>query len=80
MLSWTDALQIPKFSYSIHETQTYSLLLLGGRVEAMGYLALGLPLGQVAASMAPPIMSRNAPAQAMKMAEPNSYLEDEGLC
>lgn len=51
---------------------TYSLVLLGGL--EMGYLGEGLPLGQEAASMAPPRMSRKEPAQAMKMAEPNSYL------
>lgn len=56
--------------------QTYSLVLLGGRVEAMGYLGVDLPLGQDADSMAPPIISRKAPAQAMKMADPNSYLEE----
>ena len=51
---------------------TYSLVLLGGL--EMGYLGEGLPRGQEAASMAPPRTSRKAPAQAMKMAEPNSYL------
>lgn len=51
---------------------TYSLVLLGGL--EMGYLGEGLPLGHDAASMAPPRMSRKEPAQAIKMAEPNSYL------
>lgn len=40
----------------------------------MGYLGVDFPLGQDAANMAPPTMVRKAPAQAMKMAEPNSYL------
>lgn len=60
--------------------QTNSLVLLGGRVAAMGYLGVGFPLGHDAASMAPPIMSRKAPAQAMKMAKPNSYLEEKRVC
>lgn len=55
-------------SSSIH---TYSLLLGG---LDMGYLGEDFPLGQDAASIAPPITARKAPAQAMKMAEPNSYL------
>lgn len=47
----------------------------------MGYLGVdfGLPLGQDAASMPPPTRARNDPAQAMKMAEPNSYLHREKL-
>lgn len=53
--------------------QTYSLLLLGGP-EDLGYLGDGLPFGHEAANMPPPIMSKKAPAQAMKMAAPNSYL------
>lgn len=40
----------------------------------MGYLGADFPRGQDAASMAPPTRVRKAPAQAMKMAEPNSYL------
>lgn len=52
--------------------QTYSLLL--GGLE-MGYFGVDLPLGQDAASMPPPTTARNAPAQAMKMADPNSYLD-----
>lgn len=55
--------------------QTYSLVLLGGL--EMGYLGEGLLLGQDAASIAPPTTTRNAPAQAMKMADPNSYLKKE---
>lgn len=45
----------------------------------MGYFGVdfGLPLGQDAASMPPPTRARNDPAQAMKMAEPNSYLHRE---
>lgn len=52
---------------------TYSLLLGG---LDMGYLGAeaDFPLGQDAASMAPPTTVRKAPAQAMKMADPNSYL------
>lgn len=41
----------------------------------MGYLGVDFPLGQDAASMQPPTTVRKAPAQAMKMAEPNSYLQ-----
>lgn len=41
----------------------------------MGYLGVDFPFGQVAASMAPPTTARKAPAQPMKMAEPNSYLQ-----
>lgn len=51
---------------------TYSLVLLGAL--DMGYLGEDFPLGQDAASMPPPTTARNAPAQAMKIAEPNSYL------
>ena len=42
----------------------------------MGYFGVPVdfPLGQDAASMAPPTTARKAPAQAMKMAAPNSYL------
>lgn len=54
--------------------QTYSLLL--GGLE-MGYFGEGFPLGQDAASMPPPTTARKAPAHAMKMAEPNSYLQKE---
>lgn len=43
----------------------------------MGYFGVDLLFGQVAASMAPPTTARNDPAQAMKMAEPNSYLQEE---
>lgn len=43
----------------------------------MGYLGVDFPLGQDAASMAPPTIVRKDPAQAMKMAEPNSYLQGE---
>lgn len=35
--------------------------------------------GQLAARMPPPTTVRNEPAQAMKMAEPNSYLEKKKL-
>lgn len=56
--------------------QTYSLLLGGLEI---GYFGVDFPLGQDAASMAPPTTVRNAPAQAMKMAEPNSYLQEEKL-
>lgn len=42
----------------------------------MGYLGVDFPLGQDAASMPPPTTVRKAPAQAMKMAEPNSYLQE----
>lgn len=58
--------------------QTYSLLL--GGLE-MGYFGEDedLLLGQDAASIAPPTTTRNAPAQAMKMADPNSYLKREKL-
>ena len=46
----------------------------------MGYLGeADLPLGQDAANIPPPTIVRNAPAQAMKMAEPNSYLDKEKL-
>lgn len=53
--------------------QTYSLLL--GGLE-MGYFGVPVDfsLGQDAASMPPPTTARKAPAQAMKMAAPNSYL------
>lgn len=54
--------------------QTYSLVLLGGLDDLTGYFGVDLPRGQLAESMAPPTMSRNAPAQAMNMADPNSYL------
>jgi len=67
--------------FSLRKTdaaQTYSLLLLGG-LEDLGYLGEGLLFGQEAANMPPPIMSRNAPAQAMKMAEPNSYLQKQSI-
>lgn len=57
--------------------QTYSLVLLGGL--EMGYLGVDLLLGQEAASMPPPTTARNAPAQAIKMAEPNSYLVLTGV-
>lgn len=60
------------------QPQTYSLLLLGGLLE-MGYFGDGLLFGQDAASMAPPTTARKAPAQAMKMAEPNSYLVLTGV-
>lgn len=43
----------------------------------MGYFGLDLPLGQDADSMPPPITVRNAPAQATKIAAPNSYLGKE---
>lgn len=58
------------------KTQTYSLLL--GGLE-MGYFGVAFPLGQDAASIPPPITAKNAPAQAMKMAEPNSYLVLTGV-
>lgn len=54
---------------------TYSLLL--GGLDA-GYLGADFPFGQDAASMPPPTTVRKAPAQAMKMAEPNSYLHRGG--
>lgn len=44
----------------------------------MGYLGADFPFGQVAASMHPPTKARKAPAHAMKMAEPNSYLRKRG--
>jgi len=56
--------------------QTYSLLL--GGLE-MGYLGVDFSLGQDAASMPPPTIARKAPAQAMKMADPNSNLLREKL-
>lgn len=58
--------------------QTNSLLLLGGLFE-MGYLggAALVFFGQDADSMAPPTKVKNAPAQAMNMAAPNSYLQKE---
>lgn len=54
--------------------QTNSLALLGGLFE-MGYFGVGLLFGQDADSIAPPTKSRNAPAQAMNTAAPNSYLQ-----
>lgn len=57
--------------------QTYSLLLLGGL--EMGYLGVDLLFGQDAASMAPPTTDRKDPAQAMNMADPNSYLVLTGV-
>lgn len=57
------------------KTQTYSLLL--GGLE-MGYFGVDFSLGQDAASIPPPTSTKNAPAQAMKMAEPNSYLQRQG--
>lgn len=54
--------------------QTNSLALLGGLFE-MGYFGAGLLFGQDADSIAPPTKSRNAPAQAMNTAAPNSYLQ-----
>lgn len=56
--------------------QTNSLALLGGLFE-MGYFGAGLLLlfGQDADSIAPPTKARNAPAQAMNTAAPNSYLQ-----
>jgi len=75
--SWTSVdVKAPGTGY--HPVQTYSLELLGGLLE-MGYLGVGLPLGQDAASMPPPTTSRKAPAQAMKMADPNSYLVLTGV-
>lgn len=57
--------------------QTYSLVLLGGL--EMGYFGVDFSLGQEAASMPPPTTARNAPAQAMKMAAPNSYFVLTGV-
>lgn len=60
-----------------YPVQTYSLLL--GGLE-MGYFGVDLLLlGQDAASIAPPTTTRNDPAQAMKMADPNSYLVLTGV-
>lgn len=67
--------------YMVGESQTYSLVLLGGpeRVLPMaGYLDTCFFLGQEAANMAPPKTSRREPPHAMKMAAPNSNLERQG--
>lgn len=55
---------------------TYSLLLLlAERAELLlGYFDTCLLRVQEAANMAPPRTSRNDPAQAMKIAAPNSNL------
>lgn len=65
----------------VGESQTYSLVLLGGpeRVLPMaGYLDTCFFLGQEAANMVPPKTSRREPPHAMKMAAPNSNLERQG--
>lgn len=67
------------FSWSpgVADSQTYSLVLLGGpeREPAIdGYLDTCFFRGQEAANMAPPRTSRREPPHAMKMAAPNSNL------
>lgn len=76
-LVWQKGSEYVGHSWGGH-SQTYSFVLLGApeREPATdGYLGTCLFRGQEAANMAPPKMSSREPPQAMKMAVPNSNLQ-----